>query len=137
MLGAEPHQRRRGLGSRLLGGGRAARPERQNFRARMEFEVRARCVDRTRDSPQTVLVGLDYVYPAQETQNTFAEAVDHGDLRRGVASIFEEGTFPFVETSIARVEDYVRDEFLVIREARISVTIRREPEVTVSRTFRR
>jgi hypothetical protein len=51
--------------------------------------------------------------------------------------IFEEEDFPFVETSIARVEDYIRDEFLAIREATISVTIRQEPEVTVSRTFRR
>jgi ATP-dependent Clp protease ATP-binding subunit ClpC len=76
MLGAEPHQRRRGLSSRLLGGSRAARPEPQNFRARMEFEVRARCVDRTRESPQTILVGLDYLYPAQGTGHDFFEAVD-------------------------------------------------------------
>jgi dihydroneopterin aldolase len=103
----------------------------------MEFEVRARCADRTRESPQTILVGLDYVYPAKEAEDTFSEAVGHDDLRRGVASIFEEGTFPFVEAGIARAEGYVRDEFPEIREITISVTVRQEPEVTVSRTFRR
>ncbi len=137
LLGDERPRRRRGLGARLLGGGRAAGPEPQNFRGRMEFEVRARCVDRTRESPQTILVGLDYVYQAQEAEDTFSEAVGHGDLRRGVASIFEEGTFPLVEAGIARAEGYVRDEFPVIREITISVTVRQEPEVTVSRTFRR
>jgi dihydroneopterin aldolase len=137
LLGDERPRRGRGLGARLLGGGRAAGPKPENFRGRMEFEVRARCVDRTRASPQTILVGLDYVYPAQEAEDAFSEAVGHDDLRRGVASIFEEGTFPFVEASIARAESYVRDEFPVIREITISVTVRQEPEVTVSRTFRR
>jgi dihydroneopterin aldolase len=137
LLGDERPRRRRGLGARLLGGGRAAGPEPQTFRGRMEFEVRARCVDRTRESPQTILVGLDYVYQAQEAEDTSREAVGHDDLRRGVASIFEGETFPFVEAGIARVEGYVRDEFPVIREITISVTVRQEPEVTVSRTFRR
>jgi dihydroneopterin aldolase len=137
MLGAETPRRRRGLGARLLGGGRAARPEPQNFRGRIAFEVQARCVDRRRQSPQTILVELDYAYPAQKAEHDFSEPVDHGDLRRGVASIFEDGDFPFVETSIARVESYIRDEFPAIQEATISVTVRQEPEVTVSRTLRR
>jgi dihydroneopterin aldolase len=137
LLGDERPRRRRGLGARLLGGGRATGPEPQNFRGRMEFEVRARCADRTRESPQTILVGLDYVYPAKEAEDTFSEAVGHDDLRQGVASISEEGTFPFVEAGIARAEGYVRDEFPEIREITISVTVRQEPEVTVSRTFRR
>jgi dihydroneopterin aldolase len=137
MLGAETPQRRRGLGARLLGGGRAARLKPQNFRGRIDFEARARCVDRTRQSPQTILVELDYVYPAHEAEDVFSEPVDHGALRRGVASIFEEEDFPFVETSIARVEDYIRDEFPAIQEATVSVTMRQDPRVTVSRTFRR
>jgi dihydroneopterin aldolase len=137
MLGADPPQRRRGLGARLLGGGRAARPEPQSFRGRVDFEVQARCVDRTRQSPQTILVELDYVYPAQKAEHDFSEPVDHGDLRRGLASIFEEGTFPIVEASIARAEDYIRDEFPAIQEATVSVTMRQEPRVTVARTFRR
>jgi dihydroneopterin aldolase len=82
-------------------------------------------------------VELDYVYPAQEAMDAFSEAVNHDELRRSMARIFEEETFPFVEASIARAEGYVRDEFPAIREITISVTVRQEPEVTVSRSFRR
>jgi ATP-dependent Clp protease ATP-binding subunit ClpA len=137
MLGDRQPERRRGLGARLLGGSRAARPEPQSFRGRMGFEVRARSVDRTQESPQTILVELDYVYPAQEAMDAFSEAVNHDELRRSMARIFEEETFPFVEASIARAEGYVRDEFPAIREITISVTVRQEPEVTVSRSIRR
>ena len=136
MLGSEP-SRSSGVFSRLLGGGRSTRREFQDFRGRMAFEVRARCIDRNRQSPQTILVELDYVYSAQEEEDIFSEAVVHDDLRRGVAGVFEEENFPFVETGIARVEGYIRVEFPAIREMTISVTIRHEPEVTVSRTSRR
>jgi ATP-dependent Clp protease ATP-binding subunit ClpA len=137
MHGDRQPERRRGLGARLLGGSRAARPEPQSFRGRMGFEARARSVDRTQESPQTILVELDYIYPAQEAMDAFSEAVNHDELRRSMARIFEEETFPFVEASIARAEGYVRDEFPAIREITISVMVRQEPEVTVSRTFRR
>jgi dihydroneopterin aldolase len=137
MLGGEQPRRERGLGARLLGGGRAARAKPQNFRGRMDFEVQARSVDRTRQSPQTILVELDYSYPVQGEEEAFSETVDHGDLRRGIARIFEEEAFPFVEPSIARAESYIREEFPAIQELTISVTVRQEPEVTVSRTFRR
>ena len=101
----------------------------------MNFEVQARGVDRRGQGPRPILVRLEYSYQAQKAGDTFSGAVDHGKLRWGVASIFEDEAFPFLEPGVARAEDYIRDEHAASEETTISVTIQGDPELTVCRTF--
>ena len=42
-----------------------------------------------------------------------------------------------MEPGIARAEGYIRDEHQAIQEVTISVRMQGDPELTVSRTFRR
>lgn len=64
-------------------------------------------------TPQTVSVELDYVYEAQKNGDALLGTVDPSDVREGVARV------------LARVGEYVLQEFETV------------PEITVSGTFRR
>ena len=91
---------------------------------------------RSSDQPQTLSVDLDYVYAVPDTE-VASRAVNHEDLLTGVAEILETQEFRSVETGIWRAAEHVLETFSAIREITISVRIRQDPEVTISRTFRR
>jgi ATP-dependent Clp protease ATP-binding subunit ClpA len=118
------------------------------FRAQvMAFEVQMRygtlgeaVVPQT---PQTVSVELDYTYTAQKTGESLLGTVDPGDLREGVARVLAEEEFVLLEVGLVRAGEYVLEEFPMVREVTVSLTVPRaqdpgrSPGTRLSRTARR
>jgi ATP-dependent Clp protease ATP-binding subunit ClpA len=118
------------------------------FRAQvMAFEVQMRygtlgeaVVPQT---PQTVSVELDYTYTAQKAGEALLGTVDPGDLREGVARVLAGEEFVLLETGLVRAGQYVLEEFPMVREVTVSLTVPRaqdpgrSPGTRLSRTARR
>jgi ATP-dependent Clp protease ATP-binding subunit ClpA len=118
------------------------------FRAQvMAFEVQMRygtlgeaVVPQT---PQTVSVELDYTYTAQKAGEALLGTVDPGDLREGVARVLAGEEFVLLETGLVRAGEYVLEEFPMVREVTVSLTVPRaqdpgrSPGTRLSRTARR
>jgi ATP-dependent Clp protease ATP-binding subunit ClpA len=146
LLGGEPSGGR--VGARREAGSRGSARHRLLFRGQvMAFEVRMRygtlgeaVVPQT---PQTVSVELDYTYTAQKTAETLLGTVDPGDLREGVARMLAGEEFVLPEAGLVRAAEYVLEEFPMVREVTVSLTVPRaqdpghSPGTRLSRTARR
>jgi ATP-dependent Clp protease ATP-binding subunit ClpA len=146
LLGDEPSGS--WAGARREAGSRASARHRLLFRGQvMAFEVQMRygtlreaAVPRT---PQTVSVELDYTYTAQKTGEALLGTVDPGDLREGVARVIAAEEFMLPEAGLVRAGEYVLEEFPMVREITVSLTVPRaqdpggSPGTRLSRTTRR
>jgi ATP-dependent Clp protease ATP-binding subunit ClpA len=140
-IGVSPVDVRREL-LRMLSGGPPSDVRHLLFRGKLlAFEAHARYGSVGErivpQPPRTLLVELDYSYSVQETEDLLLGTVDPGDLREGVVRVLEGEEFVLLEAGIVRTGEYILQEFPTVQEITVSVTIRQEPEVTVSRTFRR
>jgi ATP-dependent Clp protease ATP-binding subunit ClpA len=146
LLGDEPSGSR--AGARREAGPRGSVRHRLLFRAQvMAFEVQMRygtlgeaVVPQT---PQTVSVELDYTYTAQKTGEALLGTVDPSDLREGVARVLAGEEFVLLETGLVRAGEYILEEFPMVREITVSVTVPRaqdpgrSPGTRLSRSARR
>ena len=147
-LGVRPDDVRGEL-LRMLSGGPPSDVRRLLFRGELlAFEVQVRYgrlgEQIVPETPQTVLVEMDYAYSAQETDDfLYLGTVDPADLREGVVRVLEEEQFMLLEAGIVRAGEYVLEEFPTVREVTVSVTVPRasdprgSSEVRLSRTFKR
>jgi dihydroneopterin aldolase len=146
LLGDEPSGSR--AGARREAGPRGLARHRLLFRAQvMAFEVQMHygtlkeaVVSQT---PQTVSVELDYAYTAQKSGEALLGTVDPSDLREGVARVLAGEEFVLLEAGLVRAGEYVLEEFPMVREITVSVTVPRakdpgrSPGTRLSRTARR
>jgi ATP-dependent Clp protease ATP-binding subunit ClpA len=146
LLGDEPSGSR--AGARREAGPRGLARHRLLFRAQvMAFEVQMHygtlkeaVVSQT---PQTVSVELDYAYTAQKSGEALLGTVDPSDLREGVARVLAGEEFVLLETGLVRAGEYILEEFPMVREITVSITVPRaqdpgrSPGTRLSRTARR
>jgi ATP-dependent Clp protease ATP-binding subunit ClpA len=146
LLGDEPSSSR--AGARREADPRGSARHRLLFRAHvMAFEVQMRygtlgdaIVPQT---PQPVSVELDYTYTAQMTGEALLGAVDPSDLREGVARVLAGEEFVLLEAGLVRAGEYVLEDFPMVREIMVSLTVPRaqdpgrSPGARLSRTARR
>jgi dihydroneopterin aldolase len=94
-------------------------------------------------TPQTVSVELDYAYTAQKSGEALLGTVDPSDLREGVARVLAGEEFVLLETGLVRAGEYILEEFPMVREITVSVTVPRaqdpgrSPGTRLSRSARR
>ena len=77
-------------------------------------------------------VGLEFTY----LHILDPEPLDYDELYGDVRGLFEESGRP-VETLISEAAERVFEKFAGVQEITFEVTVRREPEITISRTLRR
>jgi ATP-dependent Clp protease ATP-binding subunit ClpA len=148
LLGGEPPESGGRASTRREAGSRGSARHRLLFRGQvMAFEVQMRygtlgeaVVPQT---PQTVSVELDYTYTVQKSGETLLGTVDPGDLREGVARVLAGEEFVLPEAGLVRAGEYVLEEFPMVREITVSLTLPRaqdpgrSPGTRLSRTARR
>jgi dihydroneopterin aldolase len=147
-LGGGPPESGSRAGALREPGSRESARHRLLFRAQvMAFEVQMRygtlgeaVVPQT---PQTVSVELDYTYAAHKSGETLLGTVDPGDLREGVARVLAGEEFVLPEAGLVRTGEYILEEFPMVREITVSLTVPRaqepgrSPGTRLSRTARR